>query len=64
MNGFAADITSSIEDVIKSTLNLYEDIKKELLPIPSKSHYQFNLRDISKVFAGVTRASRKYVSSR
>lgn len=39
MNGFSGDITSSISDIIKSTLNLYEDIKKELLPIPSKSHY-------------------------
>lgn len=39
MNGFNNDIIMSINDIIKSTLNLYEDIKNELLPIPSKSHY-------------------------
>lgn len=39
MNGFNSEVTSSINDIIKVTLNLYENIKKELLPIPSKSHY-------------------------
>lgn len=35
---------------VSSTIEMYNNITKGLLPIPSKFHYTFNLRDISKVF--------------
>lgn len=34
-------------------MQFYKLISTELLPTPSKFHYTFNLRDISKVFQGM-----------
>jgi hypothetical protein len=35
---------------VGATLDVYESVQKHLLPTPTKSHYTFNLRDVSKVF--------------
>jgi len=43
------------------TLNIYNKVATELKPTPTKSHYTFNLRDISKIFQGVCSASSKSV---
>jgi len=40
---------------------MYETIKREKLPIPSKFHYMFNLRDVSKVFLGITQCDKRFV---
>ena len=39
--------------IVKSSLEMYSKIRTELLPTPTKSHYTFNLRDLSKVFQGI-----------
>lgn len=46
------NITSLKDRIVTSTIEIYNKIKssKELLPTPAKSHYIYNLRDISKVF--------------
>ncbi len=41
------------------TLRVYSEVLKKLLPLPAKSHYTFNLRDISKIFLGVCSANPK-----
>ncbi|XP_025602682.2 dynein axonemal heavy chain 1-like [Athalia rosae] len=38
---------------VNATLRVYNIIVSELLPTPDKSHYTFNLRDLSKVFQGI-----------
>ena len=47
---FDEEIKRSVSDITTSTIDVYERILKEKLPIPSKFHYTFNLRDVSKVF--------------
>lgn len=37
------------EPLVAASVRIYERIASELLPTPAKSHYTFNLRDLSKV---------------
>ena len=58
-------ITSLKDNVVTSTIELYHKIQtsKELLPTPAKSHYIYNLRDLSKVFQGISKATHNSFSS-
>ncbi|KAM8760834.1 dynein axonemal heavy chain 2-like [Acanthopagrus schlegelii] len=46
--------------LIQATFELYEAVSACFLPTPTKIHYVFNLRDISKVFQGLLRADPLY----
>jgi len=39
-------------------------VEDKLKPIPIKSHYTFNLRDMSKIFQGICAASPKFVTTK
>lgn len=39
--------------MVKATVEIYNTIRAELLPTPAKSHYTYNMRDLSKVFQGM-----------
>lgn len=47
---YSQNISKLGKSMVAATLELYESVQKQLLPTPTKSHYAFNLRDVSKVF--------------
>ncbi|CAG9798387.1 unnamed protein product [Chironomus riparius] len=51
-NGHAADVIQSCTNIVNATIDIYNFAINEMLPTPSKSHYVFNLRDISRVVNG------------
>ncbi|XP_028292993.1 dynein heavy chain 10, axonemal [Gouania willdenowi] len=50
---FTEEIRNICDDVTSCTLELYDSIIKDLPPTPSKFHYVFNLRDLSRVYNGL-----------
>lgn len=44
------EMTSSI---VLATIDIYQTAMASLLPTPTKSHYLFNLRDVSRVMGGL-----------
>jgi dynein heavy chain, axonemal len=45
--------------VVDSTHVVFKAVAEKLKPTPSKSHYTFNLRDISKIVQGVCSGDQK-----
>nr|XP_054101684.1 dynein axonemal heavy chain 1 isoform X2 [Callithrix jacchus] len=52
----APHIAHLTEPLVEATIMVYATITSQLLPTPVKSHYTFNLRDLSKVFQGMLMA--------
>ncbi|XP_066555780.1 dynein axonemal heavy chain 1 [Amia ocellicauda] len=50
------EIQPLVEPLVDATIRVYATITTQLLPTPAKSHYTFNLRDLSKVFQGMLMA--------
>ncbi|CBZ56170.1 Dynein heavy chain 1, axonemal, related [Neospora caninum Liverpool] len=61
---FAAELQSLTEKLVLATTEVFNTICRELLPTPSRSHYTFNLREIWKVFQGMTFLSPKVTRSK
>ncbi|NXU12627.1 DYH1 protein, partial [Pardalotus punctatus] len=52
------------EPLVDATISVYLTITSQLLPTPAKSHYTFNLRDLSKVFQGMLMAEPSAVENK
>lgn len=51
--GFIDKVKNLEDAAVSSTIEIYFRIQDELRPTPSKFHYLFNLRDVSKVMQGI-----------
>lgn len=61
---FEDDVKSQLNKLVESTKAVYAGVQNRLKPTPNKSHYTFNLRDISKIFQGVCSAHAKTVQKK
>jgi len=62
--GTNKSLLEETENMIDAALEIYNKIRIEKLPTPSKSHYTFNLRDLSKVIQGIQQISLDYFSDK
>ena len=51
-NKFNEEIAQLSSKFVDSTIKIFQSVSADLRPTPAKSHYTFNLRDVSKVFQG------------
>lgn len=47
-----------------ATISIFFLVQREFLPTPAKSHYIFNMRDVSKVFQGVYNADSRFYNTK
>ncbi|GCB71828.1 hypothetical protein scyTo_0001714 [Scyliorhinus torazame] len=57
LNGFLAEFTLGVKQcsisIVEAAVEIYHRMSVDLLPTPAKSHYVFNLRDLSKCIQGI-----------
>jgi dynein heavy chain len=63
LGSFSSDVSNAISQLVESTQLVFNNVAAQLKPTPSKSHYTFNMRDISKIFQGVCSANQKTTQS-
>lgn len=61
---FSSECQEVVEAMVDGSIELYGRMKGEMLPTPSKSHYTFNLRDLSKVVQGITQVTPAKISKK
>lgn len=52
VNGHGTDINPIVAQIVSATIKIFTAVSEQLRPTPNKSHYVYNLRDISRVCAG------------
>lgn len=52
------------EPVIQASVDIYLKTINDFLPTPAKSHYTFNLRDLSKVVQGMLMINLEHLTSK
>ncbi|CAI8029533.1 Dynein heavy chain 6, axonemal [Geodia barretti] len=53
---FPQPVKDAAESIVRASVEIYGRMSTDLLPTPAKSHYIFNLRDLSKCIQGVLQA--------
>ena len=60
---FEEEVAALSRPISEATIEIYNTVRRDLLPTPAKSHYTFNLRDLARVFQGLLRADPRLVEA-
>ncbi|XP_063958044.1 dynein axonemal heavy chain 6-like isoform X2 [Lytechinus pictus] len=60
---FLPDVKELLNPLVSASIAIYYKMCVNILPTPAKSHYTFNLRDLSKVILGLLLANETTVTS-
>eukprot|EP00792_Barthelona_sp_PAP020_P009040 TRINITY_DN3265_c0_g4_i2.p1 TRINITY_DN3265_c0_g4~~TRINITY_DN3265_c0_g4_i2.p1 ORF type:complete len:4140 (+),score=1212.96 TRINITY_DN3265_c0_g4_i2:30-12449(+) len=63
VQGISNEVKSLVETVVEAGIKIYGFACDQLLPTPAKSHYTFNLRDLSSIIQGMLMCDPKYLVS-
>ena len=58
---FGTNVTNFKDQLINSAILMYQEVSSSFKATPAKTHYQFNLRDISKIFLGISRGNARTI---
>ncbi|KYM82700.1 Dynein heavy chain 2, axonemal [Atta colombica] len=64
LSEFHSEVKGISNEITYASINLYNNVIQKMLPTPTKTHYLFNMRDISKIFQGLLRSHKNYQYSK
>lgn len=59
---YTAETNKVIENLTQATILLWNKVKNTMLPTPSKFHYVFNMRELSRIFKGILQATKETIN--
>jgi len=62
-NKFHDTVKTLLPSIVDASVAVFERVCSDFLPTPSRSHYTFNLRDLSHVFIGIKSAKTEVIYS-